>query len=95
MRIEVTVCNVCKDPARQPTAGYRVERHDGRSGEVDLCAQHAEPLEALLPPWPQGAATRKAAKKVAAKKAGTGGRLRKTKMMTMEEIERAKAAQKS
>lgn len=48
MKIEVTVCNICQDPAR-PTRVYEVRR-SGRVGEVDLCEEHGLPLEDALGP---------------------------------------------
>lgn len=52
MKIQVTVCNFCRDPLR-PTRQYDVRR-DGRQGVVDACEEHGEPLELALeePPAP-------------------------------------------
>lgn len=83
MKLEVTVCDVCRDPSRT-TARYTVS-DDQRSVQVDLCEEHAEPLRAL--PWPYAPTPRKTAARKAAKK--TVGP-RKTKIMTIEEIEAAK-----
>ncbi|MET9861949.1 hypothetical protein ABZY93_22030 [Streptomyces smyrnaeus] len=46
MKIEVTVCNVCRTVGR-PAESYTI----GRGGvvvEMDLCEEHAAPIEALL-----------------------------------------------
>lgn len=78
MKLEVTVCNVCADVSR-PTQSYTVAS-GGRTGEADLCDEHAVPLEAVLDT---------SAKPKPAKPAPTRRR-NSTPMMTMDEIERAK-----
>jgi hypothetical protein len=53
MKVTVVVCDVCENqdiPART----YQVRRvEDGATANVDLCDEHAEPLEALLGAAPQ------------------------------------------
>ena len=97
MKIEVTVCNVCQEVGK-PVEQYVVGRL-GAPVELDLCADHAAPIEApieaLLGGQPKGAGSRTPAKarkapakKAAAKKAAP--RRRGTKVVSIEEIEAMK-----
>lgn len=48
MQISITVCNVCQAVDRQTTT-YKVESwNDSRRVTLDLCSEHASPLEAFL-----------------------------------------------
>jgi hypothetical protein len=85
MKIELTVCNVCSDPARA-TKSYRVS-NGGRSTVVDLCEEHGAQLEAWLgEPAPV---------RVPAKAQPVKSSRRRTPHMTMAEIEQAKASQRA
>lgn len=46
MRVSVSVCDLCRDVTR-PTESYKVSGPGG-SVTVDLCSEHAEPLNRFL-----------------------------------------------
>lgn len=75
MRITVSVCDTCKDKER-PVRGYKLSS-EGRVKEVDLCEEHAAPLEVFLADTkPRGGARR--------------GRAQ-TRITTLEDIENSKS----
>lgn len=47
MKRQVIVCDVCGDLNRE-TASYTIKRGVTVSKSVDLCQEHAEPLESLI-----------------------------------------------
>lgn len=86
MQVSVTVCDVDKEVGRE-TRHYTVKSTE-RSVEVDLCDEHAAPLESLLllkaPAKTAATATpRKAARK--------GTKRSRTQVVTLGEIERLKS----
>ncbi|UZJ23729.1 hypothetical protein RHODO2019_10980 [Rhodococcus antarcticus] len=46
MKLNVMVCDVCKDRDREATS-YRMTKQ-GKMISVDLCTEHAEPIEVLF-----------------------------------------------
>lgn len=80
-KVRVVVCDVCEDIGKA-TKGYRITS-EGKAASVDLCVEHAEPLEVLL--TGQG----KADKRSAPRQHRT--RRSSTPLKTLEEIEREKA----
>lgn len=81
----VTVCNQDPSEVGKPTRPYRITS-EGRSANVDLCAEHSAPLERFLEPG--GTASKG--------EAGMGrrGRRRATGVTTIEEIEAKKRTPK-
>ncbi|AKY03784.1 DNA binding protein [Streptomyces phage Verse] len=93
-QIQLTVCDVDKTELGKETQHYTINTPGGRS-ELDLCVDHAKPIEAILEqvyggkvPHPNAPA-----KKTAAKKTTTPRRTRGAKVVSLEEIERMKAEQ--
>jgi hypothetical protein len=88
-KVEVTVCDVCKEVGRA-TRGYRVQRDDRVAVSVDLCSRHAGPLEAFLSKASEvrveESATPAPAKRAATRRRARGG----LTVTTMEEIEAQK-----
>lgn len=80
MKITLTVCNVCKRPD-EPTRRYEI-KSEGRRVSVDLCAGDSAALESFLEPLPSN--------ETGGPQRGSRGRGRKSKVMTMEEIEALK-----
>ncbi|MGW6745429.1 hypothetical protein ACWGDX_32605 [Streptomyces sp. NPDC055025] len=80
VEVKVRVCDTCKRVG-VPTKQYSISADDGRAGETDRCADHAEAFEGVLidlppqdtpaPPAPtaKAPAKRAPAKKTTAKKA--------------------------
>ncbi|HEX2905040.1 MAG TPA: hypothetical protein VHO01_16420 [Jatrophihabitans sp.] len=116
MKIEVTACNVCRDPGRQTTEFTIAEAGAGRGVKVDLCDEHSTHVRELIAGARNGetrsrvaaprqrAAAKAPGKKAPAKKAAArkapvtsdgssdGRRQGATPIMTLAEIEAAKAA---
>lgn len=95
MKIEVTVCDKCKDATRA-TKHYTVAC-DGLEGETDRCEEHGAPLAAVLVPGAEETTGSRAVatpRKVIRPAKKTSTPRRRTPMMSLEEIERAKASQK-
>lgn len=94
MKVEVTVCNVCQEVGKS-TQPYAIENTDRRV-DLDLCEEHATPLEELLP-LPRRARAERTRKTVPKKAQSPPARPRRsaTPIMTMEEIEQRKAASKA
>ncbi|MFJ8583568.1 hypothetical protein ACIRD2_02770 [Streptomyces sp. NPDC093595] len=86
----VTVCNVCKTSGL-PTQKYRIERVGATERVVDLCPDHAAPVEDVLARAAEPAAD---AEDTSAAPAPVRRRSSKRKVMTLEEIEELKAAQR-
>lgn len=76
MKISLVVCNVCADKDRE-TSRYEV-RSGGRRALLDLCEEHAAPLEALMPAG--DTAPRKRASSATSRR----------RVVTMSDIEKAK-----
>lgn len=72
-----TVCGVCRRPGL-PVVRYTITAEDGREGEVDRCADHAEPFETAL---------------TQADRRSTSRARRRTTVTTVEEINRTKASE--
>lgn len=85
MRLTLTVCDVCADKDA-PTTNYELKQGD-RKVKVDLCAAHAQPLEAFLDRKVEASTSRQRT----TKKAATRGR--RQNVTSMEEIEAMKASQ--
>ncbi|XVV02752.1 hypothetical protein ACQPW3_36195 [Actinosynnema sp. CA-248983] len=97
MKVTVVVCDLCHDRDK-PAKPYQVRRvDDGTTADVDLCADDAAPLEALLTataalagaPQPSGPASRP---KTGTPARSTGAKRRGIQVKRIEDIEREKAA---
>ncbi|WJN62960.1 hypothetical protein [Streptomyces phage phiScoe25] len=94
-KIQLTVCDMDRTELTKETKHYTVNTPEGRS-ELDLCEDHAAPIEQLLKavygdtvPHPHIKAP---AKKAAAKKTTSTPRRRGTaKIVSLEEIEAMKS----
>lgn len=45
MKIQIAACDVDR---RTPAKTYRIKTDDGETVEIDLCQEHADPIEALI-----------------------------------------------
>uniref|UniRef100_A0AAU7GXZ7 Lsr2-like DNA bridging protein n=1 Tax=Streptomyces phage Kamino TaxID=3158857 RepID=A0AAU7GXZ7_9CAUD len=93
-QVQVTVCDIDPTEVGKPTTRYTITR-DGDRAEMDLCKDHAGPIETLLYEVDKSGAKVKAVpvKRAAAKKATTTSRRRgSAKIMTLEEIEAMKTS---
>ncbi|QEQ94061.1 DNA binding protein [Streptomyces phage Saftant] len=90
-QIKVTVCDIDQTEVGKPTTRYTITR-DGDRMEMDLCKDHAGPIETLLYEADKTGATVKALpiKRTPAKKASAPRRRSTAKVMTLEEIEALK-----
>lgn len=90
MKLEVTVCNVCADKNR-PTVQYRLTRlvvgGDGPPVVVDLCSEHAAPIESLMSSAESLPVARRATKRTAAKAGAKKASRGRTPVLTRAEIE--------
>ncbi|QMP84574.1 hypothetical protein KGG93_gp29 [Streptomyces phage Endor2] len=91
-QIQLTVCDVDKTEFGKETQHYTINTPGGRS-ELDLCVDHAQPIEQILEvvyggkvPHP----TAPAKKATAPKKTAAPRRRGSAKIMTLEEIEAMK-----
>ena len=90
MLVEVKVCDVCKRVG-VPAVRYAVSSEDGRSAETDRCEEHAEPFEAILNRGTPAPAKEASPKKKAPARKAVGRPRSRTRVMTVEEIDREKA----
>lgn len=91
--IEVTVCDVCRNPERKTTQFHIAEDLVGHT--LDLCRDHAAPLRDLLKHGTATTPTKGVQSRVAASKAPIVRRRRSgfdAAVATMEEIEAGKRA---
>lgn len=89
----VTVCDHCG--AEEGVSPYEVKAGSRRVVKMDLCAEGAAPLESLLEVVGAKPQRRTAAKSAPANKAATtkktaSGRTKRSKVVTLEEIEALK-----
>lgn len=84
MRVSITVCDICGDPAL-PTTRWSIKPAGGRSKPVDLCEKDAKPLKDLY--------SKTSGVSVNASRRGRPAST--TPVMTLEEIEATKVAQES
>jgi hypothetical protein len=91
-KIEVTVCDIDQAEVGKDTTQYVIIR-GGEEKVLDLCKDHAAPIEALLA---GGVATQPIkqapVKKTAVKKATTPVSRPRAKIMTLDEIEALKTS---
>ncbi len=86
MLVEARVCDTCRRLG-EPVVRYTITADDGRERSFDRCAEHGKPFEELLgepapePPVDQPAAEPKK----------TGRPRRRTRVMTVDEINKEKA----
>ncbi|WLW38579.1 hypothetical protein [Streptomyces phage Verabelle] len=92
-KIQVTVCDIDQSEVGKPTTHYTITR-DGDRAEMDLCKDHAGPIETLLYNVDSTGAKVKAVpvKRASAKKATPARRRGSAKIMTLEEIEAMKTS---
>lgn len=91
-QIKVTVCDIDPTELGKPTTHYTITR-DGERSELDLCKNHAGPIESLLDQLyaEQGQTPKPVpARKTAAKKTSTPRRRSTSKVVSLEEIEAMK-----
>ncbi|WJN63044.1 hypothetical protein [Streptomyces phage phiScoe3] len=90
-KIQVTVCDMDQTEVGKPTTRYTITR-DGDRAEMDLCKDHAGPIETLLYEVDKTGSNVKAlpVKRTPAKKASTPRRRGSAKIMSLEEIEAMK-----
>lgn len=81
MKVTLTVCDVCRDPAL-PATTYQVASN-GRSAETDRCEAHGKPLEQVFD-------TPETPSPMTASAAPAKRRRGRTPVTTMEEIEARK-----
>lgn len=89
MEIQVKVCDVCREVGRSVKL-YSVAA-GGRHADVDLCDEHAAPLEALLQSAPVKAAPAPRKKAAASSPRKTTRARRKPEVVSFSDIERMKA----
>ncbi|WJN62808.1 hypothetical protein [Streptomyces phage phiScoe2] len=91
-KIQLVVCDMDRNELGKETAHYTVTTPDGRN-ELDLCKDHAKPIEAILAKVYGGEVAHPApAVKTAAKKTTSPRRRSGAKVMTLEEIEAMKTS---
>jgi hypothetical protein len=93
-QIKVTVCDIDPTEVGKPTTHYTITR-DGDRSDMDLCKDHAGPIETLLYNVDATGAAVKAVpvKRTPAKKAAPTRRRGTAKVVSLEEIEAMKASQ--
>lgn len=87
MQVSITVCEIDQEVGRE-TKHYTI-KSDGAVAEVDLCQEHAAPLEALLQPKPRRVDAPATMKRKPRKAAATRKRT-PTKVVSFDEIEQLK-----
>jgi hypothetical protein len=90
-QIKVTVCDIDPTEVGKPTTRYTITR-DGDRSEMDLCKDHASPIETLLYNVDKTGEKIKAVpvKRTPAKKAAPTRRRGTAKVVSLEEIEAMK-----
>jgi hypothetical protein len=89
MKVQVTVCDLDPTEIGKPTMHYTITR-DGERSELDLCQDHAGPIETVLFQSDPSGADIKPVKKAAAKKTTTPRRRSSAKVVSLEDIEKLK-----
>jgi hypothetical protein len=91
MKVQVTVCDMDPTEVGKATMHYTITR-DGERTEMDLCKDHAGPIETLLFKLDESPAgiTPQPVKKTAAKKTTTPRRRSTAKVVSLEDIEKLK-----
>lgn len=89
-QIQLTVCDVDKSELGKETQHYTINTPGGRS-ELDLCVDHAKPIEQILDQVYGGMVPHPApVKKTTAKKTSTPRRRGTAKVVSLEAIEAMK-----
>ncbi|QMP84544.1 hypothetical protein HUN43_00028 [Streptomyces phage Endor1] len=91
-QIQLTVCDMDRTELGKETQHYTVTTPAGRS-ELDLCVDHAAPIESILTTVYKGQVAHPApVKKTTAKKTSTPRRRAGAKVVSLEEIEAMKTS---